>query len=215
MFGTFLSFFVNILDDNQAQTAKFIEFILKLCCKQTTVRNTEVTADDLHDLQKSAGTTLHMLSTSLPALHDVLWKVLLRSFISHTYEEAYIVILRCLTNLASKQDYIKDRNEEILTRCLALLSNPLTDFRGTHVMKFLRYIKLNDGALWKTSVLENKLGQLHNYLDQNHENFNQNEWQDLVLDFLAVVVDNSKEVNYCEVVIKKIEEQLDYYGAVR
>lgn len=197
------------------QTAKFIEFILKLCCKQTFIRNIEINSEDLQDLQKSAGTTLHMLTTSLPALHDILWKVLLKCFICHMYEEAYIVILRCLTTLASKQNYIRDRNEEILTRCLALLSNPLVDLRGMYVMKFLRNIKLNEDALWKTSVLENKLTQLENYLDQNHENFNQNEWQDLVLDFLAVIVDNSKEVNYCEVVIKKMEEQLDYYGVVR
>lgn len=175
----------------------------------------DVSIEDLYDLQKSASTTLYMLSSSLPTLQDVLWKVILKCFIGHTYEEAYIVILRCLTNLVSKSDYIKEKNEELLIRCFALLSNPLTDFRGTYVLKFLRYVRLNQNALYKTSVLENKLAQLQNYLDQNHENFNQNEWQDFVLDFLALLVDNSTEVNYCELIIKKTEEQLAYYSVNR
>lgn len=203
------------VDDSSVETVKFIEFILKLCSKQILTKHVDVSADDLYDLQKSASTTLYMLSTSLPALQDVLWKVLLNCFVNHKYEEAYIVLLRCLTNLTSKNNYIKDRNEELLIRCFALLSNPLIDFRGSYVLKFLRHIKLNQSALHKISVLESKLTQLESYLEQNHENFNQNEWQDLILNFLALVVDNSTDTNYCELIIKKTEEQLVYYSTHR
>lgn len=204
---------MSFLENPQGETPKFIEFILRICCKQTAPKNAEAPAD-LWELQKSAGTTLYMLSTSLPALQDVLWNVLLNCFINHQYEDACVVMLRCLTYIASKNAHNASRSEETLVRCLALLADPLPDLRGTSVLKFLGYVKLSRDAA-QTCVLENKLVQLQNYLEQSFENLNRDEWQGLVLDFLALIVENSAVARYSQVLLEKMELQLRHYSVVR
>lgn len=80
-----------------------MEFILKLCCKQTSSRHTDLDSQELWDIQKSADNTLYMLSTSIAGLQDILWDLLLRCFLGHSYDDACIVLLRCLTHLASRK----------------------------------------------------------------------------------------------------------------
>lgn len=183
-----------------------MDFILKLSCKQVVPKGLEVNSQNMWDLQKSADTTLLMLSTSVSTLETVLWDILLKCFITHRYEEAVVTVLKCLTHLASKRAVI-DNDEAIVIRCFALLSNPLADFRGTLVLNFLKNLKLS-----KTAILENKIMQLTNYLEQNYDNFNQNEWQDFLLGFLGRILENQDAPNYCQLLIEKTKEQLQLYN---
>lgn len=190
-----------------------MEFILKLCCKQNISKNSDIDSQELWDIQKSADNTLYMLSTSVTDLQDVLWDLLLRCFLNHSYDDACIVLLRCLTHLASRKENMESC-EGVLIRCLAILVKPLAEFRGTFVLNFLKHIKLCKSTGYKT-VFESKIPQLLNYLEQNYDNFNENEWQDLVMDFFTLVLESLKDVSFNESVVQKAKEQLMYYNNYR
>lgn len=200
-------------DINPQGPEKFMEFILKLCCRQTIPRNNEIDPQELWDIQKSADNTLYMLSTSVLDLQDTLWDLLLRCFLNHSYDDAKIVLLRCLTHLASKKTTMENC-EAVFVRCLALLVRPLADFKGNFVLNFLKHVKLCKSGAYKT-VFEAKVPQLLNYLEQNYDSLNDAEWQDLVLDFFTLVVETVKDDRFNEGLIQKAKEQLSYYNSNR
>lgn len=200
-----------VLDINPLGPEKFMEFILKLCCKQTSSpKHIDLDSQELWDLQKSADNTLYMLSTSIVDLQDTLWDLLVRCFLGHFYDDACIVLLRCLTHLASRKASMENC-EAIFIRCLALTIKPLAEFRGTFVLNFLKHVKLSKDVSYKP-VFETKIPQLLNYLEQNYDNFNENEWQDLILDFFTLVLETLKEPDFNDTLVFKAKEQLSYYN---
>lgn len=190
-----------------------MEFVLKMCCKQILPKNIEIDNQELQNIQKSADNTLYMLSTSVPELEVVLWELLLKCFLASTYDDAIVILLRCLTHLASKKDKTESC-EVAFVRCLALLANPLPNFRGCYILNFLKNIKPCNVDSYK-SVWEGKLPQLIKYLEQNYESFNTLEWNDLLFDFLNILLETVNNESFVEIVVFKARKQLEIYNNTR
>uniref|UniRef100_V5GXH5 HEAT repeat-containing protein 7A n=1 Tax=Anoplophora glabripennis TaxID=217634 RepID=V5GXH5_ANOGL len=197
-------------DVNPDGPDKYIEFILKMCCRQVLPKNCDVEAQELQDIQRSADNTLYMLSTSVPELEDILWGLFIRSFLGIAFDDALIILLRCLTHLASKKEKTKS-SEAAFVRCLALLANPLPSFRGTYIINFLKNIRPCDVDSYKT-VWDTKIPQLLKYLEQNYDNFNPLEWQDLIFDFVTILLENVKNESFNEILVFKAKGQLETYS---
>lgn len=193
-----------------------MDFVLKMCCKQVLPKSIEIDPQELENIQKTADNTMYMLSTSVPELETVLWDLLLRRLLGSTYDDAIVIILRCLTHLASKKDHSdsSDRCEVAFVRCLALLSNPLPDFRGCFILNFLKNIRPcnipSHRPVWDT-----KIPQLLKYLEQNYENFNAQEWQDLLFDFLNILLETVDNESFTEIIVFKARKQLEMYNSSR
>lgn len=61
-------------------------------------------------------------------------------------------------------------------------------------------------------VFDSKIPQLLNYLEHNYDNFNEDEWQDLILDFFTLVLEALKEPTFNETVVFKAKQQLLGYN---
>ncbi|KAJ8916184.1 hypothetical protein NQ315_016323 [Exocentrus adspersus] len=198
-------------DVNPDGPDKYMEFILKMCCKQVLPKTPDVDSQELQDIQKSADNTLYMLSTSVPDLENTLWDLFIRCFLGPAYDDAVIILLRCLTHLASKKE---KSSEAAFVRCLGLLANPLPSFKGTYILNFLKNIRPCDVDSYKTAW-DSKIPQLLKYLEQNYDSFNPLEWQDLIFDFLTILLENVKSEAFNEIVVFNARKQLDVYSENR
>lgn len=172
-------------------------------------KNCDVDAQELQDIQRSADNTLYMLSTSVSELENVLWCLFIQSFLSSAFDEALVILLRCLTHLASKKP--TKSSEAAFVRCLALLANPLPGFRGTYILNFLKNIRPCDIDTYKT-VWDCKIPQLLKYLEQNYDNFNPLEWQDLMFDFIIILLENIGNESFNEILVFTTRTQLEMYS---
>lgn len=168
-----------------AQDEKFMEYIVKLCTKQTIGKETNT--QELFELKQTAENTLYMLSTSIPELETILWNLLLRCFLSAEYEEASIILLRCLTHLASK-GCSHEANQAAFVRCLICLVRPLPCFKGTYALNFLRNIKPCVSEEFRP-VWDSKIPQLLKYLEQNYDTLNEKVINIETINFLIVFFD--------------------------
>lgn len=209
-FLSFLFKLVLCLELNPDGAELYLEFVLKMCCKQSLPKNTDVTPDDLLEIQTSADTSLYVLTTSLPELDQTLWQLLLKCFLGNNYEDATAILLRCLTYLASKRD-IPPSCEEAFVKCMILLSSPLMSMRGTFILNFLRKVAPCDVSSYKT-VWDVKLPQLGKYLDQNYDGFNSIEWQDQLFDFISLLLGNVENGAFNEILLAKAQRQLELYN---
>ncbi|KAJ8979536.1 hypothetical protein NQ317_017684 [Molorchus minor] len=200
-------------DINPDGPEKYMEFILKMCCKQVVPKNCDIDAQELQDIQKSADNTLYMLSTSVPELENTLWNLFIFCFLGPGYDDAIVILLRCLTHLASKRENTKSC-EAAFVRCLTLLANPLPNLRGTYLLNFLKNIKPCDVNSYK-NVWDTKIPQLLKYLEQNYDNFSLVEWHDLLFDFLNIILENIKNDSFYEIVVYKARKQLGVYYNIR
>ncbi|KAF5275577.1 hypothetical protein FQA39_LY06689 [Lamprigera yunnana] len=189
---------------------KYLEYIVKLCCKQVPPKNSQFDQQELADLQTSADNTLYMLSTSVLELEDILWNLLTKCLLISEYSESCVTILRCLTHLAARKD-CKITSEAIFVRCLALLAQPLVNFRGTFILNFLKNIKLLQQDSYKT-VWDAKVTQLIKYLEQNYDNFQYKEWEDFIFDFLSLLIQAVDNTEFNEALILDSKNQLPLYS---
>ncbi|KAK5646733.1 hypothetical protein RI129_005197 [Pyrocoelia pectoralis] len=189
---------------------KYLEFILKLCCKQIPNRYNHFSQQELSDLQTTADNTLFMLSTSVIELEDVLWNLLITSLLTLEYSESCITILRCLTHLAARK-YSGDTCVAAFIRCIALLAHPVTEFRGTFILNFLKNINLYNGASYK-NIWDAKVAHLIKYLEQNYDHFQHKDWEYLIYDFMGLVLENIKDDTFKESLILEAKKQLPLYS---
>ncbi|KAK4880533.1 hypothetical protein RN001_008679 [Aquatica leii] len=192
-------------DDEQ----KYLEFIVKLCCKPIVHKTHNIDPQEVADLHTTADNTLYMLSTSVPELDDILWNLLLTCFLSSEFTDSCVTILRCLTHLAARKD-CKLTSESVFIRCLALLAQPLLSFRGTFMLNFLKNIKLHQSESYK-SVWDSKVTQLLKYLEQNYDNFQYKEWEELIFDYLALIMQAIHDETFNENLIVEAKKQLSLY----
>ncbi|RZC37257.1 hypothetical protein BDFB_008476, partial [Asbolus verrucosus] len=189
---------------------RYMEFLLRLCCKPILIKNNEIDSGELFDIQKSADNTLCMLSTSVPDLESTLWQLLMQCFLGPAYDDAIVVLLRCLTHLASRKTTAEICDGAFI-RCVTLLAMPLPGFRGTFLLNFLKNIRPCSVDGYKT-VWDSKIPQLLKYLEQNYDNFHQLEWQDLVFDFLSILLETIQDQKFNESLISTARKQLDMYN---
>ncbi|CAG9858443.1 unnamed protein product [Phyllotreta striolata] len=200
-------------DINPDGPEKYIEFVLKMCCKQVLPKNSIIDPQELENIQKSTDNTLYMLGTSVPELETVLWNLLLKNFLITTYDDAVVVIMRCLTHLASKKEK-PECCDTAFIRCLALLADPLPNFRGCYILNFLKHIKPCAIDSYK-AVWDVKIPQLLKYLEQNFENINFPEWHDLIFDFLNLLLETTNNESFNEIVVSNAKKQMDVYNSIR
>lgn len=48
-------------------------------------------------------------------------------------------------------------------------------------------------------------------MEQNYENFNYKEWEDLIFDFLTLIIQSIKNKKFCEIFVKESKKQLPLY----
>lgn len=144
-----------------------MEFIVTLCAKQIGKEQNQ----DMQELKQTADNTLYLLSTSVPVLESTLWALLLQCFLSPEYEEANVILLRCLTYLASK-GLAKEPSEAAFVRSLICLTKPTTNFKGTFALNFLRNIKPCSNEEYKP-VWDTQIPHLSKYLEQNYDALNE------------------------------------------
>ncbi|GJQ85615.1 hypothetical protein Trydic_g20165 [Trypoxylus dichotomus] len=196
------------LSNKDTVTEKFVLFIIKLCCKPSLSKEGDFS--EISDLQITADNTLYMLTTSVKDLEASLWNLLLMCLFLPEYYEATIIILRCLTHLASRKVQ-KGPCDGAFIRCLALLAQPLPNFKGTFALNFLKNIRLCDDEA-SQAVWEAKIPPLLKYLEQNYDNFNTKEWEDLIFDFLSLLSESITDETFKEGLIMKVKEQLPLYS---
>lgn len=181
-----------------------MEFIVTLCSKQITTK--EQNNHEIQELKQTADNTLYLLSTSVPMLEGTLWKLLLECFLSNEYEEACIILLRCLTYLASK-GLAKEPCESAFVKSLICLTRPTLNFRGTFTLNFLRNIKPCANEEYK-SIWDTQIPHLLKYLEQNYEALNEKEWEEMLFDFVSILLTSVTDEGFKESLIVKAKEQL-------
>jgi len=186
-------------------------FIIKLCRRQ--IIGKEADFHDISELQMTADNTLYMLTTSVKDLESSLWNLLLDCLLSQEYNEASIIILRCLTHMASRKKEISTC-EEAFVRCITLLAQPLPSFKGNFVLNFLKTIRPCEKDAYR-SVWDQKVTHLLKYLEQNYDCFNEKEWEDLIFDFLSLLIESVKDEVFNESLISIIRKQLLLYTGRR
>lgn len=193
---------------------KYLEVIIRMCRKQTGLKSNEINVEELNDIRLSAENTLFMLSTSVPELEANLWVLLMDSYLDTEYDEILVILLRCLTYLASKRE--SECCEEAFIRSLVLLSFPVSEnsFRETFVLNFLKNLRVSKSEGYK-SVWETKIMQLNKYINQNYENLTVNEldeWHDLLFDFFNLILDAVGDEMFNRTLIEKAGRQLKVYS---
>lgn len=186
------------------QDVKFMEFIVTLCAKPITTK--EQNNQDVQELKQTADNTLYLLSTSVPILESTLWNLLLQCFLSNEYEEACIILLRCLTYLASR-GLGKEPSESAFVKSLICLTRPTLNFRGTFTLNFLRNIKPCSSDDYK-SVWDTQIPHLLKYLEQNYDALNEKEWEEMLFDFVSILLTSVKDECFKETLIVKAKEHL-------
>ncbi|KAF5298497.1 hypothetical protein FQR65_LT01276 [Abscondita terminalis] len=189
---------------------KYLEFIVKLCCKPIIHKTNNIDPQEVVDLHTTADNTLYMLSTSVPELDDILWDLLLGCFMLSEYTDSCVTVLRCLTHLAARKDD-KLTSEDVFVRCIALLAQPLVAFRGTFILNFLKNIKIHNSNAYK-SVWDTNVNQLLKYLEQNYDNFHYKEWEELIFDHLARTMKAIHDEKFNENLIIQAKRHLSLYG---
>lgn len=190
------------------QHERFVEFIIKLSQLQSTVKETVL--NELTDLRSAADNALFMLCTSVPDLETILWHLLAKCFLSPEYIGAQMIILRCLTHLASKAKY-KEYGDGIFVRCLVMLACPVNEFRGTYVLNFLRHTTMFEKEATK-SVWTLKTTQLLKYLESNYDVLNEKEWELMLLDILNDLIKMEDDEGLSLTLVTKMREQLAFFS---
>ncbi|XP_017784468.1 PREDICTED: maestro heat-like repeat-containing protein family member 1 [Nicrophorus vespilloides] len=197
-----------LLNNAEVSAEKFLKFIVSLCCKQHIYSPTD--QQEITETKQVADNTLYMLSTSVKELECVLWDLLLKCLLAAEYSDACVVLLRCLTHLASRKVSGGQSSDAAFVRCLALLARPLDNFRGNFIINFLRNVKLLDSEPFNV-IWESRLPHLLKYLEQNYDSFNVKEWEDLLFDFLTTLLEAANDIKFEESLVTCIKDQLPLY----
>ncbi|XP_030751328.1 maestro heat-like repeat-containing protein family member 1 [Sitophilus oryzae] len=200
------------IDLNPDGPERYLEFMLKMCCKQHA-KVFQVEGNELEDIQRSADNALYMLTTSMPELEDVLWDLFLNCFLTSLYDNAIVILLRCLTHIASRKES-KPNCEAAFVRCIVLLSNPTPSLRGTYIVNFLKNITLYDTQSCR-NVWDAKIPQLLKYLEQTYDTLNLVEWQDLLFSFINLLLESINNEAFNNILLVKAKSLLELYGSAR
>lgn len=205
----------------------FIVFVIKLCCTPNIINSKgtpDIDSTEWFEMIRTCDNSLFLLTSTVLELENILWRLFLESLLNKEYTEACCTLLRCLTNLATrKKEAIKIHSgdeqqitniptaESILARCFTLLSCPLNANRGTYILNFLRNYALHVNkhlqALWDSTI-----PQLLKYLEQNSDKWNNKNWEEKVLEFLANTIKEVDEIKWTENVTAKFMEQVPLYN---
>ncbi|KAK9509950.1 hypothetical protein O3M35_004832 [Rhynocoris fuscipes] len=159
----------------------FIEFLVRHCASLPNHNGMEYT-----ELSNICSSTIHLLSSTVEDMRELLWITLLRLMTDPTYDHAVPVIAKALAQLAPKLDPKKSQAGEpnrdlVLCRCFSLLGSPLNSNRGPSILCFLQhyspYVSIYIADLWA-----HKLPQLINYLQVSE--WSESEWDSLLLEMI-------------------------------
>ncbi|XP_073987076.1 maestro heat like repeat family protein c11.1 isoform X1 [Rhodnius prolixus] len=160
----------------------FIEFLVRHCATLPNHIGMEYT-----ELSEICSSTIHLLSSTVEDMRDLLWVTLLKLMTDPTYDHAVPIAAKALTQLAPKLDpkhsqQLGEPNRDlVLCRCFSLLGSPLNSNRGPSILCFLQhfspYVSVYIADLWA-----HKLPQLINYLQVSE--WSETEWDSLLLEMI-------------------------------
>lgn len=182
---------------------QLVEFLVRQCAvdEATGLVNKSATGSDLRGLKSLCENILHLLTTTVEVMEEVLWPYLLQMIVPVQYTKAISPVCKSLAYLAAKKreeeasDYQIDFAAQVnvpkpvamIARLIVLAGCPHSGGRGTHVLKLLQALSLN----LHPNIVEmwdNVIPKLIQYLDENSlemENWNQKAWEDLILKLLS------------------------------
>ncbi|GLG92482.1 Uncharacterized protein GBIM_00172 [Gryllus bimaculatus] len=189
----------------------FIHFLVYSCCQQSDKAGN----DDGEEFARTCASTLFLLASTVPAVEQILWPLLLHCLLQPKYTVAAGDLARCLAHLATHRaesgpnklpiqtskaasggENLSDAElppspEAVLTRCLALLGAPLERNRGQSLLAFLQRYAASVNRLlpplWEQRIPEllHHLEALGSDDDSQHRD---HVWEDLLLEFVAATL---------------------------
>jgi len=186
---------------------QLVEFIVRQCSvDETAVSNPKMgNSSELLGLRSLGENILHLLTTTVEIMEEVLWPYLLQMILPVQYTRAISPVCKNLAYLATKKrdeeaaDYQIDFTAQvnvpkpaaIIARLIVVAGFPHQgNGRGEHVLKLLQALSLNLHPsiveMWDTVI-----PKLIQYLEENSlemENWNQKAWEDLILKLLSKTI---------------------------
>lgn len=200
----------------------FIEFIIKLCCTQNLVNSKgilDINETDWAEVQRTCDNSLYLLTSSILELENSFWSLFHDCILSKEYTNACCTILRCLTNLASrKKDNFSNNDENninsqaVFVRCLSLLANPLLPRnRGIYILNLFKnyspFVYKHLRPIWELQV-----PQLLAHLEEYRNDWNQDDWEGKILQFIAVTIKEVDEIKWTENLATVFTSQFGLYN---
>eukprot|EP00795_Rhopilema_esculentum_P001016 gene1016-15340_t len=182
---------------------QLVEFIARQCSLAVSSVS-DAKSSDLNGLKLLCENILHLLTTTVEIMEEVLWPYLLQLLVPVQYTEASACLCKSLSFLATKKreeesaDYQIDfaqqvnipRPPAIIARLIVLAGYPHNgNGRGAPILKLLQAMSLNLHPaiveMWDTVI-----PKLFQYLEENStemDNWNQKAWEDLILKTLSEI----------------------------
>eukprot|EP00794_Sanderia_malayensis_P004075 gene4075-4629_t len=189
---------------------RMVEFIVRQCSvsneqiNEMHKKNVDQDSDGALGLKKLCDNILHLFTTTIADMENVLWPYLFQMLVNDQYTEAMHVLCKCLANLATKKrdaecegfeiDFVSQVNipkpEAIMARLIVLAGYPHVDNRGFQILMLMQAISpilhSNVVEMWDTVI-----PKLLQYLEENPgscQNWNQKTWEDLILKLLSKTI---------------------------
>lgn len=185
---------------------KMVEFVVRMCALQDDEKSTKRPQDGdvvtVASVKSMCQNVLHLMSTTIDVMENVLWPYLLEFLLPSHYTESLMAVCRALSIIASRKREEEDESymiqytvqvnvpkpQALLSRLIVITGHPLKGGgRGIHILNFLKSyspnIHPNIVEMWDTVI-----PKLTVYLEENSydsENWNQKAWEDLILKLLA------------------------------
>lgn len=210
-----------------------VEFIIKNCsipdeeiAKYEKDKKKDPSATTPSELRSLCDNILNLATTTIDAMHVVLWPYLLETIVIPQYSSAMGIITKCLAHIASlkreqdAEDYLIDfdrapnlpKPQAIMARLLVMVNAP--NRRNQLGMNTLLTLK-NIGPILHPSICEmwdNAIPKLITYLETNSTSWNQSVWEELILRLLSETVKIANDDEWTNVLGDQLTKQFDLYN---
>ncbi|KJE96498.1 hypothetical protein CAOG_06818 [Capsaspora owczarzaki ATCC 30864] len=191
--------------------------------RQRAFSELEVTSPQ--GLRSMCENVLHLITTTIPHMEEVLWPFLTEFLVPVQYTDAFAIVCKCLTYLASKkraenaEDYMINFDRKVnvprpfalIGRLLVMASHPQERQRGMHALQLLQSFSPNLRATLP-DMWDDVIPKLLAYLEANADGeFDQKAWEELLLKFLARTIDKVGNEDWTVSLGEDMAKQLPLY----
>ena len=209
-----------------------VEFIVKNCSitdeeieKFKAAHAKQMPATTPADLRQISDHILNLMTTTVPASHQVLWPYLLEPITKPNYSASISAVCKAIAFIgqikrtSSTEDFLIDfdkkvnlpKPQQIMARLLVLLNAPLRrDDLGGNILEAL----LNISGILHPSITEmwdRTIPRILDFLRENSDSWNQSTWEDLVLRLLTETIKVIADVEWTMKLGDALNNQLALY----
>lgn len=209
-----------------------VEFIVKNCSitdeeidKFKAAHAKHMPATTPADLRQISDHILNLMTTTVPASHQVLWPYLLEPLTKPNYSASVAAVCKAIAYIgqikrtSNTEDFLIDfdkkvnlpKPQQILARLMVLLNAPLRrDDLGGNILEAL----LNISGILHPSITEmwdRTIPRILEFLRDNADSWNQSTWEDLVLRLLTETIKVISDVEWTMKLGDAFSAQLPLY----